>query len=100
MSLQDEGINGGLAVAGLFGALMTMSRTAGLNTGRSILATVGGAASANYLTPLILHITKLGDDSAFSHAIAFLLGVVGLRGVEMITSKIIDESAHSRKRSR
>jgi len=100
MSLQDEGINGGLAVAGLFGALMTMSRTAGLNVGRSLLATVGGAASANYLTPLILHVTKLGDDSAYAHAIAFLLGVLGLRGVEMITSKFTDESTHNRKRSR
>lgn len=80
MSLEEDGINIGLATAGLFGSLMMMSKTASLNKGRTILATVGGAASANYLTPLILHITKLGDDSAYSHAIAFLLGFAGSQG--------------------
>ena len=101
MSLEDEGINAGLAVAGLFGSLMMMSKTASLNIGRTFFGTIGGAASANYLTPLILHVTKLGQDSAYSHAIAFLLGFAGLRAIETITNRLItDEPAHSRKRNR
>jgi hypothetical protein len=101
MSLEEDGINIGLATAGLFGSLMCMSKTASLNIGRTIISTVGGAASANYLTPLILHITKLGDDSAYAHAIAFLLGFAGLRAIEKLTQGILpNEPTHTRKRSR
>ena len=101
MSLKDQGIDIGLGVAGLFGALLMMSKTAGLNTGRTVLATVGGAASANYVTPLILHVTKLGDDPTYSYAIAFLLGFAGLRAIETLTSKVLtDEPANHTKRRR
>jgi hypothetical protein len=83
------------------GALMMMSKTAGLNIGRSLLATIGGAASANYLTPLILHVTKLDPDPSYSYAIAFLLGFTGLRSIELITSKLFsDATTGSHKRNR
>lgn len=101
MSLKDQGIDIGLGIAGLFGALMMMSKTAGLNVGKTVLSTVGGAASANYVTPLILHVTKLGDDPTYSYAIAFLLGFTGLRAIEFLTSKFfLDAPAHGHKRSR
>ena len=101
MNLKEEGIDIGFAIAGLFGALLMMSKTAGLNAGRTVLATVGGAASANYVTPLILHVTKLENDPTYSYAIAFLLGFAGLRAIETLTSKILtDESAHNRQRRR
>jgi hypothetical protein len=101
MNLKDEGIDVGFAIAGLFGALMMMSKTAGLNVGKSILSTVGGAASANYVTPLILHITKLDNDPTYSYAIAFLLGFAGLRAIESITSKLLaNEPTNSSKRHR
>jgi len=100
MSLRDEGINIGLGLAGLFGALMTMSKTAGQHAGRTVLATVGGAASANYITPLVLHITKL-DAEVYSYSIAFLLGFAGLRAIEKLTQGFLpNEPAHTRKRSR
>ena len=101
MSLKDEGLNISLMLAGLFGSLMCMSKDAAFNPGRTIFATIGGAASANYLTPLILQLTKLGQDSTYSHAIAFLLGFTGLRSIELITNKVFsDESTNTRKRSR
>jgi hypothetical protein len=101
MSLKDEGLDVSLMLAGLMGALMMMSKTAGLNNVRSLLATVGGAASANYLTPLILHITKLDPDPSYSYAIAFLLGFTGLRSIELITSKLFsDATTGSHKRNR
>lgn len=101
MNLKEEGIDIGFAIAGLFGALLMMSKTAGLNAGRTVLATVGGAASANYVTPLILHVTKLENDPTYSYAIAFLLGFAGLRAIETLTSKILtDEPTHNRQRRR
>jgi len=101
MNLKEEGIDIGFAIAGLFGALLMMSKTASLNAGRTVLATVGGAASANYVTPLILHVTKLDNDPTYSYAIAFLLGFAGLRAIETLTSKILtDEPTHTRQRRR
>jgi hypothetical protein len=101
MNLKEEGIDIGFAIAGLFGALLMMSKTAGLNAGRTVLATVGGAASANYVTPLILHVAKLENDPTYSYAIAFLLGFAGLRAIETLTSKILtDERTHNHQRRR
>jgi hypothetical protein len=101
MNLKEQGIDIGFAVAGLFGSLLLMSKDASMNAGRTILATVGGAASANYVTPLILHVTKLGDDPTYSYAIAFLLGFAGLRAIEGLTSKLLtDEPTNSHKRRR
>lgn len=101
MDLKEEGIDVGLAIAGLFGALMMLSKTAGLNVGRSVLAIVGGAASANYVTPLILKVARLENDIHYAYAIAFLLGFAGLRAIEVISSKIFtDEPTHINKRRR
>lgn len=101
MNLREQGIDIGFAIAGLFGSLLLMSKDASLNVGRTILSTVGGAASANYVTPLILHVTKLGDDPTYSYSIAFLLGFAGLRAIETLTSKVLtDEPAHTRQRRR
>ena len=101
MNLEEEGLNISYMLAGLFGSLMMMTKTAGLNIGRTIFATIGGAASANYLTPLILQVTKIGHDPTYSYAIAFLLGFTGLRTIELITSKLLlDEPVNSNKRRR
>jgi hypothetical protein len=101
MSLKDQGIDIGLGIAGLFGSLLFMSKTASQNVGRTILATVGGAASANYVTPLILHITKLDNEPSYSYSIAFLLGFAGLRAIEALTSRVLtDEPVNSSKRRR
>jgi hypothetical protein len=101
MNLKENGIDIGYLCAGLFGSLLLMSSTASLNVGRTLLATVGGAASANYVTPLILHIAKLDADPTYSYAIAFLLGYGGLRVVETLTSKLLtDAPSNSRQRRR
>ena len=101
MNLEEEGLSISYMLAGLFGSLMMMTKTAGLNIGRTIFATIGGAASANYLTPLILQVTKIGHDPTYSYAIAFLLGFTGLRTIELITSKLLlDEPVNSNKRRR
>jgi hypothetical protein len=104
MDLKSEGINVGLAVAGVFGALLTASKRAGEDIGRSVLSIVGGAASANYVTPLILKVTKLDDSPQYAYAIAFLLGFAGLRAVQAVSDKLFPheptQPTHSRKRHR
>ena len=97
---QENGLNLSFMLAGLLGSLMMMSKTASMQIGRTVFATIGGAASANYLTPLILDVTKLGHESSYSHAIAFLLGFTGLKSIEAITEKLFNESTHDRKRRR
>jgi hypothetical protein len=84
--MNDFGIDIGLTVAGLFGALLMTSRSAAKDVKTSILGILAGVLSANYLTPLVLSFISVNENSKFG--IAFLLGFLGLRGVELIADKI------------
>ena len=98
MNLKDEGIDLGLALAGLFGAIMTSSKQQ-QNLPATIASLLGGAASANYITPLVLKMANL-DGHDFGYAIAFLLGFLGLRAVENLANKMIpsnDAHQHTSK---
>jgi len=101
-NLKQYGIDIGLLISGLFGAILLTSKGSAVNMGRTFSSLVGGAASANYITPVIISITKL-DNEHFHYSIAFLLGFLGLKGVEYFSSKVlpdhIDElHIHPRKR--
>jgi hypothetical protein len=89
MNLKEEGIDLGLALAGLFGSILMSSREASQNLPAAITSLIGGAASANYVTPLVLKMAHLEGEPQFGYAIAFLLGFLGLRGVEILSSKLI-----------
>ena len=96
MNLKEAGIDVGLAVAGLFGAVLMSSKNSAQNFGKTVFSVVGGAASANYITPLLLKITNLGSEPQYSYAMAFLLGFAGLRAIELISGKFFpDESSTS-----
>lgn len=101
ISLQQYGIDIGLLISGLFGAVLLTSKGSAMNVGRTFSCLVAGAASANYITPVIITITKL-DNEHFHYSIAFLLGFLGLKGVEYFSSKvlpdsIIEDSTHTHK---
>ena len=104
MNLKDAGIDIGLAVAGLFGAILMSSKTAGQNLPRTITSLIGGAASANYVTPLLLKIAHLDSEPQYGFAAGFLLGFCGLRAVETLSEKLIPknepESSSPAKRTR
>lgn len=89
MNLKDAGIDIGLAIAGLFGAILMSSKQAGQNIGRTIASLIGGAASANYVTPLILKIAHLDGEPQYGYAAGFLLGFCGLRAVENLSEKLL-----------
>jgi hypothetical protein len=90
-SLKAYGIDVGLLVSGLFGAVLLTSKGSAMNITRTISSLVGGAASANYITPIVVKITKL-DESQYHYGIAFLLGFLGLKGIEYFSSKILPDT--------
>jgi len=104
MNLKEEGIDIGLAIAGLFGSVLMSSKTSGQSLIATIASLVGGAASANYVTPLLLKISHLDSDPHYGYAAAFLLGFCGLRAVETISNKIFtptqDEPINRNQRRR
>jgi hypothetical protein len=91
-TLKEFGIDVGLLVSGLFGAILLTSKGSAMNLTRTISSLVGGAASANYITPIVVTVTKL-DDSRYHYGIAFLLGFLGLKGIEYFSRKILPDEA-------
>jgi hypothetical protein len=91
IDLKQYGIDVGLLISGLFGAILLTSKSGALNLTRTISSLVAGAASANYITPVIISITKL-DDTHFHYSIAFLLGFLGLKGVEYFSAKVLPDN--------
>ena len=93
INLKDYGIDVGLLVSGLFGARLLTSKGSAMNLARTVSSLIGGAASANYITPVVMNMTNL-HDSHYQYGIAFLLGFLGLRGVEHMGKKILPDHAH------
>lgn len=90
VNLKDYGIDVGLLISGLFGAILLTSKSSAMNLARTIYSLIAGAASANYITPIVVSVTKL-DESHFHYGIAFLLGFLGLKGVEYFSLKILPD---------
>ena len=87
-SLKRYGIDVGLLISGLFGSVLLTSKGSAMNLTRTIYSLIGGAASANYITPVVINVTKL-DETHYHYGIAFLLGFLGLKGIEFFSNKLI-----------
>ena len=85
--LQDIGINIGISVAGLFGSLLLIGKTATVNLKTTFFSIISGVASANYITPLVMDISRV--DVKYQMSVAFILGFLGLKGVEFFSNKIV-----------
>jgi hypothetical protein len=90
MNLAEYGINVGLLISGLFGAILLTSKSSARNYWKTVSSLVGGAASANYIAPIVIAFAKL-DDHHYQYGIAFLLGFLGLKGIEYFSSKLVPE---------
>jgi len=88
LNLKQYGIDVGLLISGLFGSILLTSKSGALNLTRTISSLIGGAASANYITPVIISITKL-ENMNFQYSIAFILGYLGLRSVDYLGDKVL-----------
>ena len=85
--LKEIGIDVGLAVGGFFGSMITIGRHRDWKTASA--AILSGMGSATYLTPLVIELLPAPTSSQY--AIAFVLGFLGLRGVELITDRVFPE---------
>ena len=88
--LKEYGIDIGLLVSGLFGAILLTSKGSAMNLPRTISSLIGGAASANYITPIVVNVAKL-DNTHYHYGIAFLLGFLGLKGIEYFSKKLLPD---------
>jgi len=82
IDLKTYGIDIGTVISGAFGAVLLLTKTGTPNIPKALCGLLGGAASANYLTPTIISLARLDNAHDYHYAIAFLMGFLGLRGVE------------------
>lgn len=87
--LQELGINVGLSVAGLFGSLVMVGKTSAYELRKTLFSVLAGVCAANYLTPIAADMLSNLDIDNYHFALAFVMGFLGLRGIEMISDKII-----------
>jgi hypothetical protein len=90
--LQEIGINIGISVAGLFGSLLLIGKSATTNLRATFFSIVSGVASANYITPVVVDIANIDPD--YDMSIAFILGFLGLKGVELVTNKFLNKTGN------
>lgn len=89
--LQELGINITLSVAGLFGSLLMIGKQAIDNIRQTGVALVTGVASANYMTPVVCDMIRI-DNTQYQNGIAFILGFLGLKGVEAFTKRFLKQN--------
>jgi len=90
MDLRGFGIEIGFLVSGLFGAILMVSKNASENLKSAILSVIGGMASANYLTPVMVEMANL-KDVKLQNGLAFITGFLGLKLVEIVSEKFLNK---------
>lgn len=85
--LTRYGIDIGFLVSGFFGALLLVSKNSAQKLSATIASILAGTACANYLTPVVMAIlpTEIKDNGKY--AVAFVMGFMGLKGLELIIDK-------------
>jgi len=84
--LRDIGINIGLLVAGFAGSLVNVKKDGHKNWFTTLTSLLAGTLSANYLTPVVVKFFNM-QDSNTQYAAAFIMGFLGLHGVEFVIDK-------------
>ena len=81
-----------LIVAGFFGSLIAVGKASHGNLRDNLLAISAGTSSAYFLTPLVFSVTGTDASQQTMSAMAFLLGVLGQRGVEIVIGKVFPDT--------
>ena len=81
-----------LVVAGFFGSLIAVGKASHGNLRDNLLAVSAGTSSAYFLTTVVFQVTGVEATQQTMSAMAFLLGVLGQRGVEIVIGKIFPEA--------
>jgi hypothetical protein len=82
------GIHIGFIVSGFFGALLLVSRDSAQKLSTTIASILAGTACANYLTPVVMSILPESVQSNGKYAVAFIMGFLGLKGLELVLNKL------------
>lgn len=88
--LAEIGFNIGISVAGFFGSLILIGKKQKSNLKTTFFAIVTGVASANYITPIITDILNMSEK--YEMSVAFVLGFLGVKGVEFVSGYLIEKS--------
>ena len=88
--LDELGINIMTSIAGLFGSLLLVGKGAAKNIKQTFFAIITGVASANYLTPIVCDIVRIQDVN-YERGVAFILGFLGLKSIEVISKKFLKD---------
>jgi len=81
-----------LVVAGFFGSLIAVGKASHGNLRDNLLAVSAGTSSAYFLTPVVFEVTGIAASQQTMSAMAFLLGVLGQRGGEIVIGKVFPET--------
>jgi hypothetical protein len=87
--LESIGVNIGIALAGLFGSLIMLGKNSSVNLKTTLFAIITGVSSANYITPIVSDMINISNQ--YQMGVAFILGFLGLKGVEKISEKVLKE---------
>jgi hypothetical protein len=85
--LESIGVNIGIALAGMFGSLIMLGKNSSINLKTTLFAIVTGVSSANYITPVLSNMINISEQ--YQMGVAFILGFLGLKGVEKISEKLL-----------
>lgn len=88
--IEKIGISLSFLISGLFGAILMASKSAKGNIKSAIVSVIGGMASANYLTPVLIDMLKL-EETKLQNGLAFIIGFLGLRLVEIVSEKFLNK---------
>jgi hypothetical protein len=87
--LISYGIEVGLLISGFFGSLLLVSKNASQRIGSTMASLLAGTACANYLTPVVINFVPESARSQGKYAVAFMMGFMGLKGLELIIEKVV-----------
>ena len=82
------GIHIGFMISGFFGALLLVSRDSAQKISTTIASILAGTACANYLTPVVMTFLPEGVQLNGKYAVAFTMGFLGLKGLELVLNKL------------
>ena len=85
--LESIGVNVGIALAGMFGSLIMLGKNSSSNLRTTLFAIITGVSSANYITPIVSNMINISEQ--YEMGVAFILGFLGLKGVEKISEKLL-----------
>lgn len=85
--LESIGVNVSIALAGMFGSLIMIGKNSSSNLRTTLFAIITGVSSANYITPIVSDMIKISEQ--YQMGVAFILGFLGLKGVEKISEKLL-----------